>query len=202
MLQAMLRANVLGFATWKGTNEQLAALFPGETNAAIRAMLMNRTLQRDYFPHGGIIGAGYLDVPRALYEPVAPELLTVINPQTNMIARALAGLTYINEYLLKNTNVGQLTFYMPAPNVPPGLGNNIGAMLQTITNFNVSQLRNLEAYPVSEAFLGGFLKGRLLGVDLGDAMIEAVPPGNGGDAYFRGGAQISQNANNWLKKRG
>lgn len=103
MLQAMLRADVLGNPLWAGNNVDLALLYPGDTNAAIRTALSTRTLQRDYFPHGGIVGAGFIDVPRAIYEAPPEELHTLLNPNTNAIARLLAGLSYVNNYVLKTT---------------------------------------------------------------------------------------------------
>ncbi len=99
---------------------------------------------------------------------------------------------------MKTTNAGQIALYVPAPN-PPVLNGDPAAMLASLSNFDLTSIRRPELYAISEGFLGGFLKGRLLGVDIGDAVIEAVPPGNGGDAFFRGQASIANDPRNWVK---
>lgn len=200
ILQAMLRSDVLGNPLWPGTSAQLAELYPGDTNTAIRSALLQNTLQHDYFPHGGIIGAAYLDVPRAIYEPVPNELETVLNPNTNALARALAGLSYVSNYILKTTNAGQLNFYVPAPN-PPVLNGNAVEMLNSLTTneFDLAKLRLPQFYPISESFVGGYLHGQVLGIQIADAVLEGIPPGNGADAYFHARAQVSNDPRNWLK---
>ncbi len=93
LLQAMLRANLLGDPFWAGRVGDLPALYSSAADSSIRAALQNRSLTHDYFPHGGFIGAGYLDVPRALYDSPPPELYTALNPASNIVARALAAFT-------------------------------------------------------------------------------------------------------------
>jgi len=84
---------------------KLPELYPGEdaANATAREQLAEKSLTHDYFPHGGVIGAGYIDVPRALAEAPPQELATLLDPSKNVLTRLTAGLTYVNDYLLKNT---------------------------------------------------------------------------------------------------
>ena len=83
----MLRANKLGDPFWAGRVGDLPELYSGVENSSVRTALQSRSLTHDYFPHGGFVGAGYIDVPRALYDNPPQELYTALNPASNAVAR-------------------------------------------------------------------------------------------------------------------
>lgn len=149
-----------------------------------------------------MIGAGYLDVPRALYEAPPAEFFTMLDPNTNLLSRLGAAATYISEYVLKNDEAGTLTFYVPAPN-PPTFVNSNGApltpleLMNSIMKFDVSQIHSGRLYSIEHSFLQGYFDGQLLGMPIARAKIEAVSPGNGGDAYFLVTAGLADSA--WVK---
>lgn len=200
MLQAMVRAQLLGNALWKGSADDMHQLFP--ENSPERALYQSKqvTLTRDYFPHGGIIGAGYLDVPRAFYDVVPQELGTLLDPKNQLLARLQAALTYVTDYVLKTTGAGSLNFYVPAPNPPAfqrdGKVLSGEELMQSIIEQDLAEIRNTPLYPLNEFFLQGDFDGKLLGMDIARGRIMAVlGDGAGTDAYFR--VEASLGSNSW-----
>jgi hypothetical protein len=202
LLQAALRANVLGNSLWKGNTGDLPTIFPENSPERALYQSQNLSLTHDYFPHGGFVGAGYLDVPKAFYEAVPPEFYKMIDPNNQLLQRLQSALTYVNGYVLQQSEAGVLNFYVPAPN-PPAFerdGHTLSPieLLDSIMHQDVQSIKSTPLYPSGEFFFQGELHGKLLGVDLADAHMVAVPGGANEDAYFRVEAALAQNG--WVKQ--
>jgi len=177
LLEAAVRADLLGNSLWKGNSNDLFTVFPDDTR---KNQTRGLSLIHDYFPHGGFIGAGYLDVPKALYEPVPNEFYVMVSPTNSPLVRLGAAITYVSEYVLKNTEAGTLGFYLPAPN-PPTFVDSTGRplsplqLLESIRHFDVKDLHAGSLYPFEQSFLLGHLNGQLLGVPIGEAKVVGLP---------------------------
>src|SRR5436305_3219896 len=80
--------------------------------------MSNMELERDYFPHGGILGAGSIVLPKAILDAVPMDKFAVIFGQGDPMARLKAIYDYVVNFVLKTEQVGSLVFYVPAPNPP------------------------------------------------------------------------------------
>ena len=142
-----------------------------------------RLLGRDYFPHGGLVGAGYLQLPRALAEAPPMALLgAIVDPQAAPLERLTKLMEYVEGYLTQMVELGSLSLYLPAPE-PPALtinGEPVGPrrILRDLATLDLGgvPLAGLPGYPAELSFLRGELDLVLLGVPIADALIEAVPP--------------------------
>ncbi len=178
VLSAALASGKLSSLTWKGSGPELAELTfsGGRTTQGLG-------LARDYFPHGGLIGAARITMPRALIEsPPVALLARLADGRAKPLERAQAALHLVTDYLLKTDDVGALTFYVPAPNPPAAL---LGDPRVTATQLMTSivqvevppgSLATWNAYSFELAFLRGELHGQVLGVPLGDAVVDVTPP--------------------------
>ncbi len=176
VLQRMLDARLLVDAFWDG---DLAGIgLPG------------RRLREDCFPHGGVVGAGVLELPRALREAPPLDLLAKVFGAADALERLRATLEYLRDYVVKTERAGTIAFYVPAPN-PPGLavaGRTLAPedLLRCFSDPDYAQVvAKAQPQPVNpdtsgEAFLLGLFDGRLFGVPTVDARIELVPPGRDG----------------------
>ncbi|GMV06293.1 MAG: hypothetical protein AMXMBFR53_25690 [Gemmatimonadota bacterium] len=168
LLQRVLRAAKLTDAFWDGALDPFG--LPG------------LRLRDDYFPHGGIIGAAFLDVPRALAAAPPVELLDTIFNGADTLERLQAGLTYVKDYLAATENMGTLGFYVPAPSPPTvtadGRPLDPEAMLRVLSDpAYARELTGTDPSPnVDKAFLVGLLEGRLFGVPVVNAVASFVPP--------------------------
>ncbi|WP_425499960.1 hypothetical protein [Fontisphaera persica] len=186
---------------WKGRAEDLFLAFP--EGSPQRAQVAGRSFAEDYFPHGGLLGGAYLGVPRALYDAPPEELRTALNPNAPPLERLLSAITYVQEYILTMQTAGALGFYLPAPN-PPSLTDTNGrplskrALLESINRFDFRGINPGPPYAVEQAFVTGYLEGKLLGVPIGRARLDIMPPDfdQGRPAYFRALAQLPPNQ--WL----
>jgi hypothetical protein len=148
-----------------------------------------RLLGRDYFPHGGLIGAGYLQLPRALAETPPMQLLgKILDPQAPPLDRITKLMEFVEEYLSQAVELGRLSFYLPAPE-PPTLSINGEAVgprriLSDLAALDLDglPLAGLPGYPAELAFLRGEVDLVLLRVPIADALIEAVPPSGPADS--------------------
>ena len=199
---------------WKGTTNDLFTVFP--EGSPQRNALINRSLARDYFPHGGVVGAGLLTVPRILTAtPPYDDYRKVVNQAANPLDRLGAAAKIISEYVLKTETNGTLAFYLPAPNPPIFFGpsgeplgqsqldqisraNSASQILDSIKSFDPSRIQVANLYPIQYAFLRGYVDGQFLGVPIARADVEGVPPSNGGDAYIRVTAGVANNG--WVKQ--
>jgi hypothetical protein len=192
---------------WRGAAADLPLAFaPGSPG---RAAVAGLSFADDYFPHGGVVGGGYVQIPRALHEAPAPELLAALNPTNSVFTRLSGAITWIQDYVLVSRQAGALGFYLPAPN-PPVFTDRDGApltpraLLEAVRRREPGELGTPGAYPASEFFLRGWLDGQLLGVPIARADLEAaladaqagaeglfraraaVPPGSWLDAFAPG----------------
>lgn len=177
------RAQVLA-ASVAGDNLLADTLWDGrlkDLDIADRAPLTGLYLDKDYFPHGGIIGAGRLELPRALTDSPPLELFEVIlDARANPIDRLGAAGSFIGDYVLTTRRVGEITFYAPAPNPPAfatqGLSLSSGDLMEAIVGLGNNPAGFADSFPQDLVFMRGFLHGQLLGVPIGDAEIEVIPP--------------------------
>ncbi|MFV8755354.1 hypothetical protein ACNOYE_32795 [Nannocystaceae bacterium ST9] len=149
-------------------------------------------LQRDYFPHGGLIGASRLTVPRLLWDAPPLGLLTQIGSAPQWRDRAQAMITLIREWVLATREAGTLSFYVPAPSPPGPLrdapSENLRRTIDSLLDLDLSHLREgdrmvaSELYRLDLAFFEGVLQGRLLGLEVGTARIVFEPPSVAGGA--------------------
>lgn len=206
LLQAAVRANLLGNSLWKGSGQDISMAYPDAADQTISNNIRGLSLVHDYFPHGGFVGAGFLDVPRALYEGIPPTLLNApLDPNTNALGRLGAAISIVTDYVLKSVPAGNLSFYMPAPN-PPTFFQGDGRtplskadLLKGIMSFNPAALRNGTAgplYSMNESFMGGYINGQFLGVPVANARLAYVPPGVGSVPFFQITAGLAPNS--WL----
>lgn len=199
ILQVALRSQLLGNALWSGSTQDFTQIFP--QGSAERTQYAGLSLTKDFFPHGGVIGAGFIDVPKVLYDAPPQEYFTMLDPTKNTLERLGAASSWIFNYVLTTTNAGQLGFYVPAPN-PPSIKHADGTpytpreTLDAIMNFDITNPQPGELWSLSEAFLKGHLRGMLLGVPIGNAEVLGVAPGNGGDAYLE--VRANMPTNSWL----
>lgn len=215
VLLAAAAGSYLGNAfLWKGTTNDLFKVYP--EGSPERAALAGRSLQRDYFPHGGVLGAGLLTVPRILTAtPPFAEYQTLANTGANPLDRLGAAAKIISEYVLKTETNGTLAFYIPAPNPPIffaadgqllgqseldpiSQGSSASKLLDSIRSFDVTRIQAANLYSIQYAFLRGYVDGQFLGVPIARAEVIGVPPGTGGDAYIQVNAGVATNT--WVNQ--
>ncbi|TVR46703.1 MAG: choice-of-anchor D domain-containing protein [Puniceicoccaceae bacterium] len=197
LLLAARTAGLLDFADWKGDEDDLHFAFPGDDpeSEAARQALAGKSLAVDFFPHGGILSASSLRLPRVIYDAPPTYTAELFAPGTELLDRlSLAG-DFITDYLLATSEAGALAFYLPAPNPPyfdvdgepltPRL--LLDAILEGGGGIGMADPLAIEA-----VFLEGYLEGQLLGIPLGRAQIAAgtEPVGDGAEPFLRFSAEI------------
>lgn len=187
---------------WKGTASDLGLAFP--EGSAERAAVAGLGFADDYFPHGGLVGGAYIQVPRALYEAPPASYYTALNPTNNGFTRLAAAAEYIQGYVLQNRQAGALGFYLPAPN-PPTFTDGSGVALsprkvfEGLTSLRFEDARFAELFPGGEFFLKGYIEGKLLDVPLAQAALEVRMASSvlgGTNAYFHASGNVP--AGSWL----
>ena len=186
---------------WKGTTADLRLAFA--SGSAAQQQVAGLSFARDYFPHGGVIGGGYIQMPRALYEAPPAGFYTILNPTNDPISRLTAAADYLSNYILQTRQAGALGFYVPAPNPPSfttanGVALTPRALLDSIRNLRPEDARFGALYPGGEFFLRGYLNGQLLDVPLVQATLEArlADTTYGTNASFHATGKIP--AGSWL----
>jgi hypothetical protein len=192
LLIAAVATNALGdAATWRGTTNDLYTIYP--PGSPQRAALAGLSLSKDYFPHGGVLGAAQLLLPVLLTEqPPLDKINTVTDAAAPPVTRILTAIDLVQNYVLKLNTNGELAFYVPAPNPPIFYDSNgqlLGqSQLQSITaamhpqdvlnaikTFDAANIHLGSIYPVEQAFLNGYLDGNLLGVPVVHASVVGLP---------------------------
>lgn len=189
-LAAALDAHLLGSPAWKGDLGDLGPRFHG------------KLLQRDYFPHGGILGAGSLRLPEALVDaPDLQALSTVLDEGADPPERLEAAITIVKAFL-NLVECGSLGFYVPAPTPPlvfmvEGAQATARALIESLTTLELPAEGRLDDFLIDGrrlfrtglAFLRGEIRGKLLGVPVANATIElpAVEPGEQGHFLVEAG---------------
>ena len=200
-----LSGSTLGLVSdpkWKGSASDLGQAFAA--GSPERPRVAGLSFGRDYFPHGGLVGGGYIQLPRALYEAPPAALRTVLGRTNDALSRLGAAAGYIQDYVLQTRQAGALGFYVPAPN-PPSFTDASGAaltpraLLDSIRSVEPQQPRFGPLYPSGESYLRGFLDGRLLDVPIVKAKLEArmADASTGTNAYFLASGRIP--AGSWLE---
>ena len=179
LMLAAVENDYLANPLWKGTAEDLHQVFPeGDTR---RNQVTGLSFSQDYFPHGGIVGAARLGLPRAIIDAPPESLSTIFNPDADIFARLTAALDYLQNYVLFSSEVGTLGFYVPAPN-PPLFTDPSGDSLQpkelldAIMTFDPTQVSAIDTISIEHAFMQGYLDGQLLGIPIARAEVSAEPP--------------------------
>ena len=214
LLQAVA-TNVLGDAVnWRGTTNDLATIYPA--GSPQRDALAGLSLAKDYFPHGGVVGAARLTLPAVITDqPPLDKIQTVLDTHANPLDRLTTAMDLIQNYVLRFNTNGTLAFYVPAPN-PPVFYDASGALLgqaqlqslaqslhpqdilDSIKSFNVANLKTDSLYPAEQGFIKGYLDGQLLGVPILHAEILGLPADtNRSEAFLSITAGIPDGS--WLK---
>jgi photosystem II stability/assembly factor-like uncharacterized protein len=180
VLQAALDGGVLAFATWTGREGDLAELFPQGSPEA--AAVANRELMRDYFPHGGFLGAAKVDFPKPLVAaPPFDQLAELFSPLTltNALDRIALAQDIFTNYVIGSSNVGSLSVYVPFPRPPANfwqLQQGPQAFIDAIAASDVETLMQdgLNLFP-DEFFMRGRVRAQLLGLSLAEGEMVADP---------------------------
>ncbi|MEZ5302653.1 MAG: hypothetical protein R3F11_18755 [Verrucomicrobiales bacterium] len=215
LILAALNKGRLQDPTWKGSAGELDELFWGEANEGengyeptegsceylvdvVRDRLDQGQMEAlsfagDYFPHGGMIGGAEISLPNFIAELPPPNVVEIFNVPSDLNT-AQAWLANAQDifanYLTATTCVGQMAFYLPAPNpvqlpplepggdpVPFDFENASLADLQTaITQLDFDALasRSLPAgiYPTDQILLSGWLDVPILGMPVAQGFME------------------------------
>ncbi len=188
--------NRLGDGTWKGEgNADFAAIFAGSPYASAVAN-RNLSLRDDYFPHGGFLGAGTMDLPALLTAPLPESLFTALDGNAAPVDRLTALQDFFFDHLLATERVGEVSFYLPAPNPPldrfPATAQEL---LESFRNFIPEDPRQFSNYyPLNQAFLTGWLDAPILGVPTARSRVSWRPE----EGVFRLEAEVP--ANSWFNQ--
>ncbi|MBI4601560.1 MAG: choice-of-anchor D domain-containing protein [Planctomycetes bacterium] len=199
VLSAALDKDLLANPTWRGDATDLQIVFD---DAAKRQALAGKSFVEDYFPHGGVLGAGHLDLPKVITGAPPPELYALLGNQTSLTKTLQDLNVVVTQYLLASSRAGSVAFYLPAPN-PPSFNvdpRNLQSerlhpaqILESLQRLAFDRLQSL--YPIDQAFLKGFLQAKLFGLELARAEVVAAPPD-----LFRFTAQLNPQKDSWLKR--
>ena len=197
-----LESGFLANPLWKGTAQDLPTIFPQGSAERTKLQQTGLSFQKDYFPHGGILGAARLALPKLIVDAPPATLNTVLDPSQDVFARLGAAADVIGNFLLQTSEVGSLAFYVPAPNPPfftDGAGKALTPprILEAIQTFDVSKIGLQSLYPLEQFFFSGYMEGRLVGVPIARADIVAVPASASSGAFFRVSSSVP--GNSWLK---
>lgn len=158
--------NRLADIAWRGEGDaDFAAIFAG-TPFASAVNRRNLSLRDDYFPHGGLLGAGLLDFPALLASPLPPSLASALDTNQPVTSRLVALQDFIGNHLLRTVRVGELAFYLPAPNPPlDSFPTTPQALIESLRNFVPDNPLHLGSYyPAEKGFLQGWVDTPLLGL--------------------------------------
>ena len=188
LLHAALTTSNLANVYWDGKSNNLADLFPPGPD---RTALTGRELVRDYFPHGGFLGAGAVHIPKPIYNaPPVDDLAALFAPfdgldLEHLRQRADLAAAIFNNYVVGTEEAGHLVIYLPAPR-PPAIFWQLDEFARTpqafvdyLTRMDLPTLiENMDLWPADQFLMAGKLTGQLLGVPLGEAEL-VVDPGQG-----------------------
>ena len=204
LLAARETEQSLASPLWHGDAEDLHQIFDPQSAEAAVVRDRQLSLLEDYFPHGGFVGAGLLAMPNSMAESNPPVWSILEDDSDGRVGQLQRLGAYIQENILGTTEMGELAFYLPAPNPPllatlPDEVHDPLDLWQSLGQIIPEQFENLpEIYSGQWGFVSGRFNGQLLGIDFGDAIIE----GQGGDlASGEGGQMIIRgqgNADSWV----
>ena len=201
VLLAAVLADKLGNIFWRGTSEELKAL-PGLRNGAA---IGNLSLREDYFPHGGVLGAGRIALPKLFTQP--PPVAEFNQLLTGGLMDKVHAAQTLLEGLTTAETLGQMGFYMPAPNPPAGAFAEIHTPRDLVAlmqghPFDLDSANWGDFYPVQESFFRGSLGSphrpvTILGIPVGSADLEVVPPDAGREGILLARARVPRGS--WLR---
>jgi len=183
ILQALTAAQLLGDARWKGDKFSLIEGAYEFDDPDMLGRLAGRDLISDFFPYGGVVGAGILRLPNLLAERFPPEVGTVLDGEADPFARLSAAQVVIG-HIFSTTDIGTMSYHFPAPNPPvfeidDGDGGTRPAtrkeLIETLLAFDFETFQTaLEAgtdevddlLSIGEAFFEGRVAPRLFGIEL------------------------------------
>ena len=181
VLDAALAADLIVDPEWTG---ELAAA------AGLASSHAGLDLRHDYFPHGGWMGAGHLSLPRLLADAPPIELIGRIIDNDDILDRLGAIATFAGEWIAQTTQIGTMSFYVPAPAPPANLDGTLIERLGQMTEH--AALGGIR----SDLFFGaGELSPSLFGVVLGTASAHVELPGPEGPGRLE---ITSQLGGGWL----
>jgi len=216
LIAALVRGR-LQDPNWRGIRGELDDLFfqpfdpppPPDTPAdrvmrvasRLNAVQMNQLgFAEDYFPHGGIVGASQLQLPKVLADALPAELIAKVFNPANPTWLADAQNLFTN-YLTANTVVGEMAAYIPAPNVPQGFDFATGSPQELLDSLItgdplaiLQQTAPAGLYPFEQVMLSGWMKAQILGMPLADASVRF----DAGTGTFKAQAGITQGS--WLSE--
>ena len=184
VLTAALRDGALAKGHWRGMPDEMATLHLPEGKSAAGTHLIDT-----FFPHGGLIGAGFLMVPSFFTEPPPVEdFLTVLDSSKGLGPRGAAAMKVVEKLTGGMVNLGSLSLYLPPPALPTELFNEVKEhpekFLEALRGLKfpsgpepLLQLFNQSMGTFKLCFFKGHLKGRLFGIDFLKADAEFVPAG-------------------------
>lgn len=193
LVNSALERNLLADIGWRGDENDLNEAFPEGSD---RDRVQGMSFQKDYFPHGGIIGAAKVSLPSVIIQAPSPEFWTLISPACDPACKwetlSKGEFKIISDYFLGMSRVGAMSFYIPAPNLPPAACQMLNASdkMAAIQAFNIDNLNDLNLYPGDLVFFQGSIQGQLLGVPITRAEAVLEPPN------MRISAEIPENS--WL----
>ncbi|MFW6353921.1 MAG: hypothetical protein ACOC3I_06000, partial [Verrucomicrobiota bacterium] len=179
VLAAALEQNLLGLATWRGKDGDLAALFAPDSAEALGAAGLE--LGRDYFPHGGFIGAAKVQLPKPITDLPPAEALAALADESAALGQRLSiaqGL--LSDYFLAATPVGELSVYLPFPNPPAAFWTSAqepGEFIRQIGALDIEGLIGEDAafFPLEQLFMRGTMRTTILGLPLAEGELVADP---------------------------
>ncbi|HVY69891.1 MAG TPA: hypothetical protein VHH73_08170, partial [Verrucomicrobiae bacterium] len=198
ILKAALDSNLLAQATWTGKGTDLAKLFPA--GSAQAGAVRNKELVRDYFPHGGFMGAAKVQFPRPLTDaPPFDQLTELFSPLTitNVLDRLNLAQNIFTNYVLGSRQIGQLSMFVPFPNPPAAFWatqQGSKAFIDSISHIDFGSLlvKGTALYPADQLFMRGNVNVQMLGLPLGDGELVADPA----QGLFRFSAGVANGS--WL----
>lgn len=172
--------NRLSDESWKGEGDAaFAEIFAGSpyANTVLRR---NLSLRDDYFPHGGFLAAGTLDLPAVITRPLPPSLATLLDTRQTPLDRFTATTEFVFDHLLASDRVGELAFYIPAPNPPlDRFPTTALDLMESLRNFVPDDPLQMTSYfPVDRGFLSGWLDTPVLGIPTVRSQVDWVPADN------------------------
>jgi hypothetical protein len=211
LILAAISGGRLKDASWRGEVDQLDDLFPpppavpptdgcadftNQVSAQLRALdpglvlLKQKSFAKDYFPYGGMLGGGELAMPKLLTQGLPPQWFTLLTRSDALLTgftnqkgqEFLTALGDVMTFLGSTECVGQLGFYLPAPNpvLLPGetqidwsqmTVDSLMRRLQTDPAALIGRSINSDLYELDEIVFAGWTNAKLLGIDLTQAKV-------------------------------